>query len=154
MKKIHLKDFQLHFKKSIKEIQYSIHERHIKRTTLALLLTLPYLLSEWGGRAYNLYIAYPAIDNFIHAFFGIAFASVAYLIYNKNTNYTLTASFAAAVLWEGLEIIGDAYVPAAAVLKDPFFYDGAKDILVTFVSSIGANMVLRRVAKKSYITID
>ena len=138
----------------VSRLRMKIHDFHIKKTTIALLLMLPYLASEWSARAFNLYVVFPPIDNFIHASFGIAFAAVAYLIYNKNKTFVLAWSFVVSVFWEILEITGDKYVPQTAVLMDPFFYDGIKDITVAFLGTVITLYLIRRVIKRHYFKIE
>ncbi|HME86842.1 MAG TPA: hypothetical protein VKE88_00330, partial [Candidatus Nanoarchaeia archaeon] len=87
-----------------------IHDFHIKKTTIALILLLPYLASEWSARAYNLYTFFPQVDNLIHFSFGVAFAGISYLIYNKSKQFVLFGAFILSILWEVLEISGDHFV--------------------------------------------
>jgi hypothetical protein len=155
MKKVDFRDFRGHLRRNIEEIKYSIQERHIKRTTVALLLTIPYLLSEWTARAYDLYAAFPVIDNFVHATFGIAFASIAYLIYNKTPRKIIFMAFIVSLIWEVYEVLGD-YLPAGSRILDPLLYDGIKDILVTFIFAVISAYTLSRFVKRNYfrITVD
>lgn len=136
-------------KHRLRDAKENLHHRHIKSTTMALLLAMPYLLLEWGARAYNLYIIYPPIDIFIHFFFGAAFASIALLIYEKRTKFILWWAFIISVVWEVIEIIGDKF-PAGAVILDPFFYDGATDIIFTFAGAVVFLFILKGYLRKHY----
>lgn len=139
-----------------KEIKYRINEaresfrnRHVKRTTAALFLALPYLVLEWCARAYGLYIIFPPVDIFIHFFFGIAFASIAFLIYEKKLRFILYSIFIVSIIWEIIEIIGDMF-PAGAAIPDPFFNDGILDILFAMAGAVAALYCLKIYLKKHY----
>ena len=146
MKK-HLKKLKGNVQRYVKLAKEKVRQRQIKRTTIALLLTLPYLLLEWTARAFDLYTYSPLIDIPIHIFFGVAFASITILVYYKSLSFVLIWSFIVSVFWESVEIAGDFFVPAAAVLLDPLFYDGITDVVTTFVGAIITIYVIRKFIK-------
>lgn len=113
-----------------------IHWEHVKNTTWALFLMMPYLLSEWTARAFNFYESFPSIDMLIHFSFGVAFVSVASLIYMNSAKsigfWLVVTSFA----WEGLEMIGDAILSQPSYHLDIFFWDGTIDILMNILGGV------------------
>lgn len=152
MKVKDLTDLRKAIKYNVKLARKKFHQRHIKSTTLALLLTLPYLLFEWTARAFDLYTYFPSVDIFVHTSFGIAFAAITLLIYEKNLKFTIFWAFIVAVLWEAIEIIGD-FIPVTAVFLDPFFYDGVTDILFTFLGAVVTVYILRKLITRHYFRI-
>ncbi len=137
----------------LKKARAKFHRVHIKRTTIALILTLPYLLLEWSARAFNLYLYFRPVDTILHILFGVAFASIALLIYEKKPQFILLWAFALAILWEGLEKLGDVILSQPSYLLDIFFYDGMKDISVTFLGAVVTVFVIRKFIKRHYFKI-
>jgi hypothetical protein len=134
-------------------LRQKVQERHIKRTTLALLLAIPYLISEWSARAFELYFHFPPIDNFIHASFGIAFAAISFLIYEKKEKFIIVGALIISIIWEVIEKLGDIAYPDPKNYVDIFLFDGVKDIAVTFLGAFIMYYVLRRFVKRRYFKI-
>ncbi len=142
--------FRKSIRHPIKELKEKLYYRHMKRTTMALVLTIPYLLSEWSARAYNLYLYFPPIDVLIHFLFGTTFASIATLIYYKKKQFIFFWVLVVSVVWEIIEITGDKLVAQPLYLQDKFFYDGIGDIIFAMFGALVAAYFLGKSLKKGY----
>lgn len=128
-------------KKRLRIDERKLHLRQVKKTTWALVLTAPYLIFEWSGRTFFLYAAWPSADSVIHFSFGVAFASVAALIYDKSGRFIGTWTVILSFLWEGLEQWGEILMPnQPAEYVDIFFWDGVMDITMNI---LGATLIYR-----------
>lgn len=118
------------------------------RTTLALILVLPFILMEWYMRANGLYATMPYLDKPVHFLFGVGVAGIVYLIYSKEHNPRLVLwwAFILSMIWEMMEIIGDQVIPQSAGMTDLFFFDGFFDIVV---SVIGAYLTYLFIKKRN-----
>ncbi len=132
------------FKKRLHIEKNKIKWEHIKKTTWALFLMMPYLLSEWTARAFNFYESFPPIDMIIHFSFGVAFVSIASLIYMKPARSTGLWLAVISFSWEALEKIGDAILSQPSYHIDIFFWDGATDILMNLLGGFLIYLIMKK----------
>lgn len=132
-------------RKRLRIEERKIHWRQVRKTTWALLLTVPYLLLEWSGRAFHLYSSWPPVDSVIHFLFGVAFTSVAALIYGKSGRsigvWMVIVSFA----WEGFEQLGEVIQPnQPPEYADIFFWDGVMDMSMNMLGAALIYLIMKR----------
>lgn len=132
-------------KKRLRIEERKIYWRQINKTTWALALTAPYLMLEWGGRAFFLYASWPPTDSVIHFLFGVAFASVAALIYNKSEKFIGAWMVILSLTWEGLEQWGEILMPnQPAEYVDIFVWDGVTDMAMNMLGAALIYLILKR----------
>ncbi len=131
-------------KKRLHIEEKKIRWEHVKKTTWALFLMVPYLMSEWTARAFNLYESFSYIDLIVHFSFGVAFVSIASLIYMKPARSSGLWLVITSFTWEALEKIGDAILSQPSYHIDIFFWDGVTDVLMNLLGGLLIYLILKK----------
>ncbi len=127
--------------------------KHFEMLILGMSLLIFFLLFELTLRIHNLYKFAYWVDVPSHFFAGIAFASLFYVLLcltgiKSRNMFSIIFVAIAAVLWELLEMLGDAIIPQPAYMLDFFIWDGFWDIIITIAGGVTFLVLFNRYVRK------
>ncbi len=113
---------------------------HMNDLVTALYGWVLFLVYEVVVRTYDLYAPIPTVDIGGHFLAGVALGATFFWIGKKKKVYwrnwfVILGSFVMSMLWEGVEIVQEWFIPNPPHLVDVFFWDGVVDVIVALLGT-------------------